>query len=316
MDKTYLRVAAARGARIIVECVVERILIAAGRATGVIARSRPGHDVTVRARIVVGAAGGLQSPALLLRSGVSSGVGRRLTLHPATAVWGRFDREVRPWAGTVQSLHSEEFAAADGRYGVRLATTPMHPAFVAFAAPWEGRTQFDELACALPYLSTVGVVLRDRIGGRVRVTRGGRVVIDYRVSRYDQRHLRLGIQRAASVLAAAGASEVISSQCRVIKFRPGRGEGVERWLGQVDTTGYGANQMFYFSFNQMGTCRMGLRSAGGVVDEDGQTYAVRDLYVADASVFPTASGVNPMMTIAALAYHISQRIKARHSCKG
>ena len=78
------------------------------------------------------------------------------------------------------------------------------------------------------------------------------------------------------------------------------------WAG-----GYGANRTYYVSFHQMGTCRMGANPQTSVVNGDGETHAVRNLYVADGSLFPTASGVNPMLTIAALGHYVAGRIARR-----
>src|SRR5207248_1335806 len=148
---------------------------------------------TVRARAVVVAAGALNSPALLLRSGFSGSVGRNLHLHPVTAVWGRFDEPVRPWTGTLQAVYSDQFADLDHGYGARLETAPVHPAYLALGSPWESAENFDARMRALPHLSLIGILLRDRSAGRVRIDRQGRPVVHYALSRYDQRHVRTGM---------------------------------------------------------------------------------------------------------------------------
>ena len=95
--------------------------------------------VQVRCRAVVAAAGAIETPALLLRSGLTNpNVGRGLRLHPATAVFGIFEEEIRPWEGTLQALYSDQFRFLDGGYGVKLETVPLHPALLAAALPWEG----------------------------------------------------------------------------------------------------------------------------------------------------------------------------------
>jgi choline dehydrogenase-like flavoprotein len=311
MLKTYLQDAAERGARIVVNCAAERVLIEGGRAVGVVARTREGKNVTVRARLVVVSAGSIHSPALLLRSGLGGAVGQNLRLHPATAVWGSFDEEVCPWTGTIQALYSDQFADLDEGYGVKFETAPVHPGFFSLAGAWESAGQFDSLMRMLPRISLVGILLRDRFGGRVFVNRAGLPIIDYRVSKYDQRHVRRGVEGAARVLLAAGAREIFSTQNRVVSFKPGGREKLADWLTRVDRVGYGSSQTIYFTFHQMGTCRMGSRRSTSVVNGEGETHEVRDLFVADGSLFPSASGVNPMMTIAALAHYVAQGIKAR-----
>lgn len=311
MLRTYLQDAFDRGARIVVECAAERVVVERGRATGVRARTRAGHLVTVRTRAVVVAAGALNTPALLLRSGIGGEVGRHLRLHPITAVWAHFAEAVRPWTGTIQALYSDQFADLDAGYGVKFETAAIHPAFLALAAPWEGPEGYDHLMRELPRTSLVGVLLRDRYGGRVTVSRTGAPVVQYAVSRYDQRHVRQGVAGAARVLLAAGATDLYSMQTRHVPLDVRRGGTVEEWLSRVDRAGYGANRTVYATFHQMGTCRMSGSRAGGVTGADGQTHAVRDLYVADGSLFPSASGVNPMITIAALAHHVAQGLKAK-----
>ena len=56
----------------------------------------------------------------------------------------------------------------------------------------------------------------------------------------------------------------------------------------------------------MGSCRMATSARHGVVNPHGETFEVKGLYVSDASVFPTASGVNPMLTTYSVAHAISR----------
>ena len=85
---------------------------------------------------------------------------------------------------------------------------------------------------------------------------------------------------------------------------------LERFLGEIARRDIAPNRLPLFSAHQMGTCRMGADRSTSVADPYGQVHGVRGLFVADASGFPTASGVNPMLTVMALAYRVAQRIKA------
>jgi long-chain-alcohol oxidase len=308
MAKTYLEAAASNGARLIVDCTAERLVMSGNRATGILARSRSGHTVAVRARAVVVAAGALNSPALLLRSGIRGAVGRNLHLHPVTAVWGRFDEPVQPWTGTLQAIYSDQFADLDGGYGARLETAPVHPAYLALGSPWESAENFDARMRDLPHLSLIGILLRDRSAGRVRIDRQGRPLIQYALSRYDQRHVRTAMIAAARILQAAGAREINTSQYRAVNWRTG--ESLEAWTARVDSVGYGVSQTIYGSWHQMGSCRID-RSSDSAVDAIGEVHGVRNAFIADGSLFPSASGVNPMLSIAALAFQIAQYVNAR-----
>jgi choline dehydrogenase-like flavoprotein len=309
MAETYLQDAAGHGARLIVDCTAERLLRAGNQATGIVARTASGHTVTVRARAVVIAAGALNSPALLLRSGIrNNGIGRNLHLHPVTAVWARFNEPVRPWSGTLQAVYSDQFADLDGGYGVRLETAPVHPAYLTLGTAWQSAEQFDARMRELPYLSLIGILLRDRSAGRVRIDRLGRPVIHYALSRYDQHHVRTGLLAAANIFQAAGAQRISTSQYPSVTWR--RGESLNKWIDRADRAGYGVHDTIYGSWHQMGTCRIG-RTSDSAVDGFGQVHGLRNAFVADASLFPSASGVNPMLSIAALAHQVAQRVHAR-----
>lgn len=299
---TYLQDAVARGARIVVDCDVSRVVIERGVATGVEARVAQ-HCVTVRAKAVVVAGGAIHSPALLLRSGIAlPALGRHLALHPATAVLADMDEEVRPWTGTVQAHYSDQFADLDDGYGFKFETVPMHPSFQALAAPWESAAQYRERMARLPRTALVGILLRDRFGGRVTVDRDGAAVVDYRVSRYDAAHLRRAIAAAAELLEAAGAREIWVPLARAISYRPGAANARKDWLRRVDLAGWGPNQLLLVTFHQMASCRMGASARTSVVDAEHRVWGIRGLYVADASVFPTSSGVNPMLTVMGIAH--------------
>lgn len=307
--RTFLVDAAEGRARFIVDCEAERIVISGGAATGVEARGRDGARLHVRARAIVAAAGAIGTPALLLRSGLGGEVGRGLHLHPVSAVWGTFDEEVRPWTGAMQARYSEELADLDDGYGVRFETAPIHPAFQALGAAWSDSGSFDATMRALPRTGVVGLLMRDRDAGRVTVARTGRPIVRYAVSTYDQRHMRRAIELGARVLLAAGARRIRSMQVAPVELDAGG--SVEGWMERVDRVGYGSNETGYVTFHQMGSCRMGADARRGAVDGSGQSHEVRGLFVADASLFPTASGVNPMIAVSALAHHVAQEMKAR-----
>src|SRR5262249_38781370 len=155
-----------------------------GRAVGVAATARTaeGRDVTltIRSRHVVVAGGGIQSPALLLRSGVSlPQLGRNLYLHPTAAVAGVYDDRVEPWSGPPQTIVSNHFAHVDGRYGFRIESAPAHPGLLALAIPWTTAAQHRRLMQRSPHSSALIALTRDSIGGRVGVRRDGAALIDY-----------------------------------------------------------------------------------------------------------------------------------------
>jgi long-chain-alcohol oxidase len=152
----------------------------------------------------------------------------------------------------------------------------------------------------------VGVLLRDRDAGEVRVGRDGRPVVRYRLSERDAGRLRAGTEAAARVLEAAGARRIVSSHARLVQYEPGRSGSIETFLTDADAAGWGAGRLALYSFHQMGTAAI-----GSVCDDEGAVAGTKGLVVADASAFPSASGVNPMITIEAIAHVNASALAAK-----
>jgi choline dehydrogenase-like flavoprotein len=208
----------------------------------------------------------------------------------------------------MQARYSDQFRDLDGHgYGFKLETAPVHPLFPAAFIGWEDGRSFKDDILGLGYLGLAGILLRDRDHGRVRLRADGSPIWDYSISVYDQRHIREGVRAGARVLEAAGAEEIISSTVRPVRWRPGRGT-LDDFMAGVDSHGYGSNRTGYFSFHQMGSARMGSDPAQSVVGEDNQVHDTAGLYVLDGSCFPSASGVNPMISIATIAHRGASRL--------
>ena len=268
--------------------------------------------MTVRAKAVVAAAGAIHTPALLKRSGLSNpNIGKHLKLHPATAVWGVFDEELKPWEGVMQALYSDQHRNLDGGYGVKYETAANHPHLFISFAPWRGAARHFKLMEGLSSTVPMGVLLRDRDGGEVRVGRDGEPIVRYRLSEFDARHIRTGIDGAAQILEAAGARRIFSSQARLALYEPGKARGRQGFMDDVDAAGLGSGQLVLGSFHIMGSARMGGSPATSACDPDCQTWDVANLYVLDGSAFPTASGVNPQISIQAIAHMGASRLAAR-----
>jgi len=309
---TFLQDAARAGARIVVEADVDKVTTLASVATGVEA-AVDGHHLKVRSRAVVLAAGSLNTPAIMLRSGVGgASTGRYLRLHPAAPVWGDFDERFEPWSGIMQALYSDQFTDLDGRgYGVKFETAPIHPIFVGVLTPWASGAQWKRMFTRYRHLNLVGIIVRDSSRGRVSVDRRGRPVWKYRLNNQDTAHLREGVMRAAEVLAAAGANEVTTPSAARVAWSPRRGESVATYMDRVDTVGYAANQFSLGSWHQMGTARMGADPKKSVINDENEVHGTPNLFVLDASTFPTSSGVNPMISIQTIAHRGARALAAR-----
>ena len=319
--RTWLEDATQSGARLVAECEVDRVILENGRAVAVRgAVSTEGERVplTVFAKSVIVACGAPYTPVLLARSGIRSpALGENLRLHPVTGVWGLFpDEDVSPWGGVMQARIGRDLADLDARgYGVRIESAAVHPAEIAVLQGWGGAYDYKNVLRNARHWVPLAVLLRDRSRGRVRVPRWGPVSYAYELGAVDLRHVRRGIEHAASALAHAGAEEIRTATSRPIVWRPASGEKLASFLARVDAHGYGANQATYGSFHPSGTAAMGSDPKRSVCDETNQVHGVPGLYVMDASCFPTPSGVNPMVTIEAIA-HRGARALAASSGRG
>ncbi len=310
--KTWLADAQDSGARLLVETRAERVRVEAGCAVGVEASTRRGQRVSVRCQAVVAACGAIHTPAFLLRSGLrNEHIGRHLHLHPVSNVSGIFREEIRPWEGTMQAVYSDQFRFLSGNYGVKYETTALQPAIHASVVPWREPDHYRSLLRKLPQTVGIGTLLRDRDGGCVTVDREGHPVAHYALSGFDRKHLRHGFTGAARILEAAGAELIFSPHAKWCAYEPGRRGSVESFVQAMDSAGWVAGRVALFSFHIMGSARMGGSPKSSATNPEGQTWEVRNLYVMDGSAFPSASGVNPMISIEAIAHHNAVALAAR-----
>jgi long-chain-alcohol oxidase len=310
--RTYLEDAAAAGARIIVDAEVSNVLIADGRAVGIEGNAR-NHRLRVEAKAVVVAGGAIESPALLLRSGLGGRVGYDLHLHPGCAPWGLFNEEVRMWEGTTQARYSKEFREWDGGYGPIFETIPVHPGSASVFFQWLSAADHRERMRIYRNIGFCGVLTRDRSAGRVRIGRNGNPKISYKVNADDERRIAEGVVAAAKVLEAAGATEISSPHPNPVTYVPELPGAHERWADETRRIGYRRGRVKFGSWHQMGSCRMGVDPTSSVVGPDNESHEVPGLYVVDSSAFPTASGVNPMMTVYGIAHRAATKLATRLS---
>ena len=316
--RTYLRDAVDAGARIVTDCTIERILTRGGRAAGVAGTFTGAHDgasaegipVEVRAPQVVVAAGALETPALLLRSGVGgAAVGRHLRLHPVPNIAGFYREPQEAWWGPPQACIVDEFAATFDGYGYLVETPHMHVGLSAAAIPWTSGRDHKLIMGRAANLSSFLAVVRERGSGSVTVDETGAARVHYPLDDpFDHDVIRHAVRTMIAAHVAAGADAIVD-------LTPGRplwrrGEDHHAYADRVAEAPLGADGRGLFSAHQMGTARMGNDPATSVADPDGQLHDTPGIWVGDTSAFPTAVGSNPMVTCMALAHRTATALLA------
>jgi choline dehydrogenase-like flavoprotein len=317
---TFLRDAQETGnLTLVARCTADRLIIAHGRVSGVSATALGAggkqHPVTVNARVVVVACGALHTPALLMRSSVElAALGRNLFIHPTTGVTGVFDHLIEAWRGPPQTVVCDEFAELRGRYGYRIETAVAHPGLLAAATPWLGAVHHRQAMQQVAHRALLIVLVRDRAGGRVIIDSDGRPRVRYQPRRPEREMLRHGMATGVRILDAAGATSISTVHTTPLGMERGANKDgttrqqIDELCRRISTAPVGSNRLHLFSAHQMGTCRMGRDSGSAVCDANGEVFGVRGLFIGDASAFPLSSGVNPMITVMAMAHHTARRI--------
>jgi choline dehydrogenase-like flavoprotein len=329
--ETFLQDAARNGCKFADQCYVSRVVHDGRRATGVVGTivgqdGKSSFNLTVRAKkAVIVSCGAINTPALLLKSGVPNRngmIGKNLRLHPVVGCVSVVPEDVRVWDGAPMSTVSNAAAAGqDGsHYGVKLECPSVHPSFGGAQLPWLSAADFKKNVLRLPNAFVTIALCRDKGSGSVTVDKDGMPRLHYPLSVHDRDSLVEGAEKLVRVSAAVGATSVMSSVIphRGVVELPGtdeevkRREAIDEYIDDIKKCGITANyKNNLFSAHQMGTARMSATPGRGVTKDTGELWAVHGLYVADSSLFPTPSGANPMVTTLALTYDMAQRLEQK-----
>ncbi|KAK9819317.1 hypothetical protein WJX74_005354 [Apatococcus lobatus] len=332
---TWLPDAVDAGARICTSIKAERILMEscspdeAGcreRTTGVLAVVGP-EDSPIRIRfaapVVVCACNALNTPCLLLRSGIHCNrqVGAHLQCHPIAFAVGTCPEPMHPWKGSVTTWYSRSIGDWEGEgYGAWLHLANPHPGQFAAAAPWGSGAAYKQSLLDYPHACILSVFVRDKSEGSIAPDEQGRPKISYKLNGYDRNTMVQGLQRASEVLRAGGATCIRLLNNRLIwqesRAEAGRAANeelsFEDFLENIEDTilqpGFQEASLPFITAHQMGTARMGVSPESSVCNPDGQCWDVQGLYVFDGSALPTSIGANPMLTIEATALLLADRL--------
>ncbi|MFU8805160.1 MAG: GMC family oxidoreductase N-terminal domain-containing protein [Bradymonadaceae bacterium] len=304
-DISYIPSALREGAVVFCGARAERVLIEGGSAAGIESVTATNRRFRIRARATVLACGSVPTPAFLLHQGIanSSGqVGRNLSLHPASGAAGLFGESVRGFDSVPQSYFSDQFFKDDG-YLLAGAQLPIDVGGALL--PIYGRAYADA-ASRIDQLvgSTIIVHDTDRVG-RVRALPDGGPLITYRMARRDTEKLRAGMIRLAEIYFAAGAERVYPLMPRMpVLDSPAD-------IDKLRHMKVRANDFITTSWHPLGTCQIGTNPSSSVVDLNHETHDVRRLFIVDGSILPGPTGLNPQLTIMALANRAAERIAER-----
>jgi choline dehydrogenase-like flavoprotein len=311
--RTFLRDAVDAGARVVVRCHADRILVENGRAAGVTGTVTDAvgaaFDVTVRAPRVVVAGGSLESPSLLLRSGIGGlAVGKYLHLHPVPAVMALYPDPQRPWWGGPMTAMIDEFADLEGGYGFLVQCLHWAPVVLSNVIARSSWAEHKATMARLDRAATFIGLVRDRGHGTVTIDADGNSVIRYELTdAVDVRSARRAIEVQVRAHAEAGADEIVPLSSVPTRWR--RGEDLEAFIAEVRRAPLtAAGGITLLTAHQMSSCRMGTDPSTSVANPFGELHDTPGVYIGDASAMPTASGVNPMISTMALAHRTAAAI--------
>jgi choline dehydrogenase-like flavoprotein len=315
VNLTYIPAAERAGCRVIPRARAELIsingsekyiegnLLAAGSDT------RTGTFRIIAPTVIVSASA-INTPVLLLKSGLANSngrVGATLTLHPTTAVFGMYDRIIDPGYGIPQSAVCDEFMNyRNDNGGFWVEAVPVHPGLAGMSLPGFGEMHAS-LMSRYRNLGALIVLVKDTDSyGSVGVNEFGRPAVKYRLGHRDIEYLKEGLSVAARMHFAVGASKAGTLHANPTYF------GSEKEIAQkLSVAGYGPNEIVMYSAHPLGSCRMGVDPRNSVVSPNGESHEVPGLFICDGSILPTSLGVNPQLTILTVAEKIADGIRSR-----
>jgi len=305
---TSLKRAVGDGGWVVADARVERIEHRGGRAVAVRGHftgdgPEKGQRFRVAARRAVIVAGGcIQSSNLLWRSGVRPAhLGQHFMAHPGTALMGLYPHRVDAWTGASQGY--EVFGLRD-TVGVKFETINVPPEVTAARLPGAGE-RFARRLEELPHVANWAVALKAEAQGTVRPSLLFGDMVRYDLTRGDLERLRKAMRTLAEMHFAAGAREVVSGVAGLPETLTSREQAALFDEAPLDPRAYSLVMTHLF-----GGCRAGKDAATSVVDPTLKVHGVDGLYVMDASVFPTNTGVNPQHSIMSVASVAAARLVA------
>jgi len=263
----------------------------------------------IAARHIVLCAGAVNSPALLLRSGFGDRLpmlGRYLTLHPALILVGEHEHPLSNFHGHPKAYYCDHFLKSHGF----LLETCMYFPFVTAKNLIGFGAEHSALMRAFPRLQMILVLAIDpaRESNRVTINRDGNPVVQYKLSDDVLASIHESMKVSARVFFAAGARRVHVPAAENFFIDASEAERIDDLVPRRNVRPGGLS---ITSAHLMGGCRMGGEPSSSVTNAWGEVHGVDGLHVADASLFPRCSEVNPYLTVMALADRVAENLKRK-----
>jgi choline dehydrogenase-like flavoprotein len=302
-DVSYVPAALEHGAQLVTAAHVHGIDVVGGRARGVRARLASGRRLRVKAEAVVVAGGALMTPLALREAGVCRGsraLGKNLSIHPVGKAMALFDEAIDMSEGIPQGYAIEDLA--DEGIIFEGGSVPLE--LVAIGVPWVGARLVERLE-RYRHLAMYGFLMEDTSRGEVRPGPRGSPLILYNMNAADAARMQRAVAILCDVFVAAGAK-------KVYPLVPGLDEIATRAdVDRLRAMRLPASAFDVTAYHPLGTCRIGTDPTTSVLGPDFEAHEVERLFVADGSAVPSALGVNPQMTIMAMALRAGEIIDAR-----
>ncbi len=320
---TTLPAALERGATLLTRTRAERLLLSGRRATGLVLQPldadglRPrGAAVTVRAGHYVLAGGAINTPALLLRTGLpdpADALGARTFLHPSVVSAAVFADRVAGFDGAPQTIYTDHFLETDpidGPLGFKLEAPPIHP--LLFASTLHGfGAEHAERMKQFAHTHAAIALLRDGFhpasaGGRVRLGADGAPRLAYPLDGVVLEGAKRALLAMAEIQFAAGAQEVFPVDERLGGFR-----SWDAARAAIRSLRLEPIRTRFVSAHVMGGCAMSPDDRRGVTTPDGRLHQVDNVSVHDGSLFPTSIGSNPQLSIYGITARMATGLAGR-----
>lgn len=266
----------------------------------------------LEAKVIILAAGVLYTPTLLLRSLKhlnikNPALGKYITLHPALNINGIYKESIKNYRGFPKTWYIDHFSDTDGYF---LETSFYYPGVTAKNNPGFG-TEHEEIMKDYSKMMSILILTHDHAEEHNQITldKNENPVLHYTVNPEVKKYLVKALHKSASILFAAGCNKVILPGSVKNPLKPEDLENIATFVNEKTLV---FERSPLSSAHPQGGCRMGNDAKTSAVDTDGRVWDTDNIYVADASLFPTSVKVNPYETVMLLSRYVSEQIIKKH----